>query len=153
MSLFKIAWRSIQQRALASWLTGLSMALCVALVVIVFVIHGLVTRSFSDAAQGYHLIVGKKGSSLQLVFNTVFHLSRPIENLPWSYYKELTTGKHGGVIDVAVPLCMGDSYKDFRVVGTTPDLCQSARSSPSPMGWPTTRPRTVITNCSKSSAC
>lgn len=122
MSLFKIAWRSIQQRALASWLTGLSMALGVALVVIVLVIYGLVSRSFSDAAQGYHLIVGKKGSSLQLVFNTVFHLSRPIENLPWSYYKELTTGKHGGVIDVAVPLCLGDSYKDFRVVGTTPDL-------------------------------
>ena len=96
--------------------------LSVALVVIVLVIHGLVSRSFSDAAQGYHLIVGKKGSSLQLVFNTVFHLSRPIENLPWSYYKELTTGKHGAVIDVAVPLCLGDSYKDFRVVGTTPDL-------------------------------
>jgi len=122
MSLFTIAWRSLQQRALSSWLTGLSMALGVALVVIVLVVHGLVSRSFSEAAQGYHLIVGKKGSSLQLVFNTVFHLSRPIENLPWAYYKEFKTGKFANTVEVAVPFCLGDSYKDFRVVGTTPDL-------------------------------
>ncbi|MFP6614184.1 MAG: ABC transporter permease, partial [Pirellulales bacterium] len=87
MSLWKIAWRSIQHRALSSWLTGFSMALGVALVVVVLVIHSVINRSFNDAAQGYHLIVGAKGGKLQLVLNTVFHLSEPIENISWSFYK------------------------------------------------------------------
>src|SRR3569623_3696521 len=91
MSLWKIAWRSMQQRALASWLTGLSMALGVALVVTVLVIYGVVNESFRKSAAGYVLIVGAtKGGRLQIVLNTVYHLSTPVENIPYSYYKEFT---------------------------------------------------------------
>ncbi|MEX0936259.1 MAG: FtsX-like permease family protein [Pirellulales bacterium] len=126
MSLWKIAWRSIQQRALASTLTGFSMALGVALVVVVLVIHGVVERHFRQGAQGYHLIVGAKGGKLQLVLNTVYHLSQPIENIPYSYYKEFVDGQFASMTLVAVPYCLGDSYvagdETFRVVGTTPDL-------------------------------
>ena len=50
MSLWKIAWRSIQQRALASSLTGISMALGVMLVVAVLSIHGVVSQSFKNNA-------------------------------------------------------------------------------------------------------
>ncbi len=63
MSLWKIAWRSIQQRALASALTALSMALGVALVVAVLVIHGVVDQSFRRGAQGYDLIVGAQAAA------------------------------------------------------------------------------------------
>jgi putative ABC transport system permease protein len=128
MSLWKIAWRSMQQRALASCLTGVSMALGVALVVTVLVIHSVVDRFFRQSSQGYDMIVGAtKGGRLQLVLNTVYHLSQPVENLPYSFYKEfLKQGEHSGrfssLVDVAVPLCLGDSYEDFRVVGTTPEM-------------------------------
>ncbi len=65
------------------------------------------------------------------MLNTVFHLSQPIENLPYSFYKEFTEyskggrkvrGKYAAAVEVAVPYCLGDSYQEFRVVGTTPDL-------------------------------
>ena len=46
MNLFTIAWRSIQQRGLASALTSLSMALGVMLVVAVLAVHGVVSDSF-----------------------------------------------------------------------------------------------------------
>ena len=58
MSLWKIAWRSIQQRALASALTAVSMALGVSLVVAVLVIHSVVDQSFHRGGEGYDLIVG-----------------------------------------------------------------------------------------------
>jgi putative ABC transport system permease protein len=131
MSLFKIAWRSIQQRALASVMTGLSMALGVALVVAVLVFQGVIANSFSRAAEGYDIIIGAKGGRLELVLNTVFHLGQPIENIPWNFYKEFTKegvtgsgkpGKYASAVDVAVPFCLGDNYKGFRVVGTTPAL-------------------------------
>ena len=130
MSLWKIAWRTVEQRPLASILTGFSMALGVALVVSVLVIHGAVKDSFQRAAQGYHLIVGAKGGRLQLVMNTVFHLSQPIENIPWSYYKEFTEGKFKPYTALAVPYCLGDNYKGFRVVGTSPEMFSALEYAP-----------------------
>ncbi len=123
MSLWKIAWRSIQQRGLGSTLTILSMALGVALIVAVLVLRGFVDDSFRRGAQGYSLIVGKKGSPLQLVLNTVYHIGTPGEPVPWTFYQEfLPDGQWGGNVAAAIPICLGDSFKGHRVVGTTPEL-------------------------------
>ena len=123
MSLWKIAWRSIQQRALASSLTGLSMALGVMLVVAVLVIHGVINDSFlNNEGLGYNLVVGAKGGRLDLVLNTVYYLARPVENIPYAYYQEFTEGKFANMVDKAIPICLGDTYQEFRVVGTTADF-------------------------------
>ncbi len=120
MSLWKVAWRSIQQRSLSSVLTAVAMGLGVALVVCVLVIHGVVKKSFDRGAGGYNLIVGaNKGGQLQLVLNTVYHLSRPIGNIPYTYYEWLVDRPY---VEAAYPLCMGGSYKDHRIVGTMPDM-------------------------------
>ena len=122
MSLWKIAWRSIQQRSLSSLLTGLSMALGVALVVAVLVVLGVVERSFTQNAEGYNIIVGPKGGQLELVLNTVFHLGTPKSTLPWSYYEEFSEGKYAPSVELAIPICLGDNYEGYRVVATTSDL-------------------------------
>ena len=122
MSLFKIAWRSIEQRRLASFLTGLSMALGVTLVISVLVIHNVVQKYFSESASGYHLIVGAKGGKMQLVLNTIYHLSQPINNVPWSLYEEFTDGQFAPYVEFAIPVCLGDNYQGFRIVGTSPEM-------------------------------
>lgn len=123
MSLFKIAWRSIRQRGLASALTALSMALGVALVVAVLVIHAVVADSFGrNAGLGYDVIVGAKGGKLQLVLNTVYHLSTPVENIPYSLLKAFTDGEFKPYVSRAIPYCLGDNYKGYRVVATVPGL-------------------------------
>lgn len=144
MSLFKIAWRSIQRRGLASILTALSMALGVMLVVSVLLIHGTVERSFTNKSSlGYNMIVGAKGGRLQLVLNTVYYLSQPVENIPYAYYQQFlgaddiqayaneigmdqlgeeSDGKFAKLISFAIPVCLGDYYDQFRVVGTIPQL-------------------------------
>jgi putative ABC transport system permease protein len=127
MPFWKIAWRNIEQRALASSLTALSMALGVAVMICVLVIHSVAVRQFSQDAQGYHLIVGGKGGELQLVLSTVYHLGQPLYPIPYTYYQKFTEGEFKDMTAVAIPLCLGDSYESpsgrmFRVVGTTPDL-------------------------------
>lgn len=183
MSLWKIAWRSIQQRGVASALTTLSMALGVLLVVLVLSIHGVVSQSFkNNSSLGYNLIVGAKGGDLQMTLNTVYYLSKPVENIPYEYFLEFTSGserkralghsirsnvhtaqwdsinaasllntnglagisgllaneslqtadsdsldlqrsgKYGMFSALSIPLCLGDYYGQFRVVGTTPDM-------------------------------
>jgi len=122
MSLWKIAWRSIQQRVLASTLTAISMALGVALVVAVLVIYSVVDASFRRNAQGFNLIVGAKGSPLDLVLNTVYHLGNPIRTIPYRYYEELDHGKYSSEVEAAIPVCIGDNYKGFRIIGTVPEM-------------------------------
>jgi putative ABC transport system permease protein len=127
MSFWKIAWRNIQQRALASTLTALSIALGVAVMIAVILIHSVAVRQFSQDAQGYHLIVGGKGGELQLVLSTVYYIGKPLYPIPYSYYKKFVDGEFADVTEVAIPECLGDSYVApdgslYRVVGTTPDL-------------------------------
>lgn len=89
MSLIQIAWRNFCHRALSSILTTFSLALGVGLVVIVLSIFGIVNEAFTRNAQvGYNLVVGPKGSALQLTLNSVYYLSQPIENLPFTEYME-----------------------------------------------------------------
>ncbi|MEX1042673.1 MAG: FtsX-like permease family protein [Pirellulaceae bacterium] len=142
MSIWRIAWRNVTQRGLASALTAFSMALGVALVTSVLIIHGVVSRSFMDNSNlGYDLIGGAKGGKLQLVLNTTFYLSEPIEAIPYSFYQEflsaeqqrtelarmnsdtlneLTDGEFHSNIHFAIPVCLGDYLGPFRVVGTLP---------------------------------
>jgi len=151
VSLWRIAWRSIQQRALASSLTAFSMALGVMLLVSVLSIHGVIERSFqTNASLGYNIILGAKGGKLQLTLNTVYYLSQPIENLPYDYYMEFLPaqrrdeesknalsppetsrdGKYAPFVELAIPVCLGDYYGPFRVVGTTPEMFEYLRFGP-----------------------
>jgi putative ABC transport system permease protein len=151
VSLFLIAWRNMQQRGLASILTMCSMALGVALVVLVLGIGWVVSESFSrNSNVGYNLIVGAKGGALQLTLNTVFYLSKPIEVLPYEEYLEFLPGngraeeikRVGGRIadpdrkglynlymsgGFAIPVCLGDYLGPFRVVGTKSEFFEKLR--------------------------
>jgi putative ABC transport system permease protein len=132
MTLVGIAWRNIRQRAVTSGLTALSLALGVALVVATLVTGSIVRRAFSSGTGlGYNMIVGAKGSPLQLVLNSVYYISRPIENLPWRVYEEFlpaavrsdgNEGDFAASTAVAVPICMGDYWRGYRVIGTNASM-------------------------------
>ncbi len=122
MSLIRIAWRNLRQRALSSTLTSLSMALGVALIVAVLVILNTLQGTFTRNVQGFDIIVGAKGSRIQLVLNTLYHISQPVENIPYAYYLEFTEGRFRRAVEAAIPVCLGDNYRGYRVVGTVPEL-------------------------------
>jgi len=129
MSLWKIAWRSIQTRALASTLTAVAMGLGVALVVAVLVIYEVVDHTYRRGGAGCDLIVGAKGDSLGLVLSSAYYLKKPIGNIPYSFYRDLVEGyvEPSVQIEAAVPICMGDSYEGHPVIGTTPEMFDEMR--------------------------
>ena len=129
MSLWRIAWKSIQHRALASSLTAFSMSLGVALVVTVLVINGVIKQTFQQGAQGYDLIVGAKGGKLQLVFSTVFYNQDTLSLIPYHYYELMKTSRYSAEIDAAIPIARGDNYQGFPVVGTTPEYFKKLLTS------------------------
>ena len=120
MNLFTIAWKSIRQRALPSLLTSLNVALRVMLMVAVLVCAGVVNRAFSQKAIPYDLVIGPRGSALQLVLSSVYRIEPAIAKLPYNYLAELKKDKR---ITEAVPLVFGDFTKPeeggFPIIGTT----------------------------------
>ena len=122
MPLWKIAYRSIQHRALSSVLTAFSLSLGVALVVLVIVILGVINSSFNRGSQGYDLIVGPKGNPLDIVWSTVFYNREPIGTVPAKYLDELLyyNEKYAPYVEEAIPITIGHHFKMTTIVGTTP---------------------------------
>lgn len=120
MNLAMIAWKSVRQRALSSALTSLSVALGVMLMVAVLVIYAVLGNTFGQHSIGYDLIEGPKGSPMQLVLSTVYHINPPIENLPYRYYREVLRDPR---VATAIPVAIGDVTQEgsFPIVGTTPE--------------------------------
>ncbi len=118
MTLLGIAWKSIRQRLLASSLTGLSVALGVALMVAVLVINGVFSRMFSQDSVGYDVVLGAKGSSWQLILNAIFRVDDPIAKMPWRFYQQVADDPDVGV---AIPFAVSDTTEvgDFPIVATT----------------------------------
>jgi putative ABC transport system permease protein len=116
MSLWKIVLKNIAQRKLSSTLTSASIALGVAVVIAVLALRSQARSGFDQSAFGYDLVVGGKGSALQLVLNTVYHMDQSQGNLARERYKELAAHK---AVTTAIPLSVGDSYRGARIVGTT----------------------------------
>lgn len=117
MSFLSIVWKSMRQRMLATTLTILSIGLGVGLVVLILMLREEVEQSFSQRSVGYEMLVGAKGSPLQLVLNTIYGLGAPVGNIPYEYYERIADDR---MVRLAVPVTVGDNYRGFRVIGTTP---------------------------------
>ncbi|UII21269.1 ABC transporter permease [Fulvivirga ligni] len=66
--------------------------------------------------KGVDMVVGAKGSPLQLVLSAVYHIDAPTGNIP---YEEVMKLEKNRLVSSVIPLAYGDSYKGFRIVGST----------------------------------
>jgi putative ABC transport system permease protein len=119
MNLFQLVLKQMRQRALGTWLTLLSVTLGVGLAVAVLLVYRGSESLFGQKDYGYDLIIGK-GSPLQLVLNTVYHIDQSPGNIPYSLYETLSRDKRQ--VKVAIPVVVGDSYKGRRIIGTLPQM-------------------------------
>lgn len=121
MNSFTLALASIRSRPLHALLCMTSVAAGIALLCAVFLFSQSVASGFVRNAQGIDIVVGSKGSPLQLVLSSVYHADIPAGNIDIHEYEEL---KRNPRIKQAIPLALGDSYKGFRMVGTTPEYIE-----------------------------
>jgi putative ABC transport system permease protein len=119
-TLFFIAIRSLRQHAFSTLITALSVALAAGLMMGVFAINTQTRDAFVIDDTGFDAIVGARGSKLQLVLNTMYHLETSPGNIPWSMYQQLAS--NGFLVRQAIPYALGDNYQGYRMVGTTTAL-------------------------------
>ncbi|SMF11158.1 ABC transporter permease [Pseudobacteriovorax antillogorgiicola] len=114
-----IVVKSLLNRKFTAMLTILSIALSVSLLLSVERIRMGAREGFTNTITNTDLIVGAKGSPINLLLYTIFHLGTPMENIPWEAYQEIANRKD---IDWTIPISLGDSHESFRVVGTNEDM-------------------------------
>jgi len=114
-----LAGRSLRQHRLSTALTAACTALSVGLVMAIFSIQAQSRDAFTGGAIGFDAVLGARGSQLQLVLNTVFHLETSPGNIPWRYYKAMQANP---AVALAIPYAVGDNFHGYRLVGTEPSI-------------------------------
>ncbi len=119
MNIPKIAWKSLRQHAFSTCVTTFSIALAGALLLSVWALRDQTRTTFTGLDAGFDAVLGVRGSKLQLVLNSIFHLEDSSGNLHLDDYLEIQKNPH---VALAVPLALGDNFKGHRVVGTSLEL-------------------------------
>jgi putative ABC transport system permease protein len=119
VTLWLIIRRSLRQHALSTFITALSIALATGLLMSVWTIKVQSNNAFTSVNCGFDAVLGARGSKLQLVLNTIFHLEESPGNIAWEHYETI---KKNPNIQAAIPIAVGDNYHGYRLVGTTTNL-------------------------------
>jgi putative ABC transport system permease protein len=115
MNLFTLSLSYIRTRWLTSNLLVVLLALGVATISLLLHFNHQAEERLSRDARGFDLVVGAKGSPLQLILSSIYHMDIPTGNIPITEAENLRKHKQ---IKQAIPLALGDSYRGFRIVGT-----------------------------------
>lgn len=115
--IFRLALASLAARALTVAMTIIAIALSVALFLGVEKVRTGAKASFADTISGTDLIVGARSGSVQLLLYSVFRIGNATNNLTWKSYQDIAARTE---VDWIVPISLGDSHRQFRVMGTTP---------------------------------
>jgi putative ABC transport system permease protein len=127
MTVLGLAWRGLWHRRLSTILTAVSVALGVALIVLVVRAREGARTSFQQVARGYDIILGPThGSSLQITLNTLFHIGDASGTVPWEEYQAIRKDER---VAFAVPYAVGDNFRGHHVVGTTRDIFSVLRDA------------------------
>jgi putative ABC transport system permease protein len=119
MNMFSLARRYLTVNLPTTLLQVLTFGAGAAILLIVLNISTQLTENFSQGKNGTDAIVGAKGSPLQLVLSGVYHADIPTGNIDYAQAMRL---KRHNSIKTAVPISLGDSYKGYRIVGTTEEF-------------------------------
>lgn len=105
----------LRERKLTTALNILLLAISVSTLVLLLQFAKQAEERILDGAHGVDLVVGAKGSPLQLVLSSVFHLDEPTGNIPLAVLDQL---RRNPMVASAIPLALGDQFEGYRIVGT-----------------------------------
>ena len=111
-----IAWKNILHRPLNAMLSWLLLTAGVAIIAILLLLQEQMEQQMEKSIAGIDMVLGAKGSPLQLILSAVYHLDSPTGNI--NYAEAQRWMKHPFVAE-AIPLSYGDSYKGYSILGTT----------------------------------
>lgn len=123
MTTLRIVTKNLRKRLLATVLTTLSIALGAGLIIAILTIQSETEKSFNQTSVGYDLILAAKGSQLQTTLNTLYHIETSTGIVPYALYEATLKDPR---VDYSFPFYVGDSYMQYRVIGTSKEYLEKA---------------------------
>jgi len=116
MNIFKLSFKNLLASPLRSLLTLIILSMGVALASLLILVGGALDDSFKKNIRGIDMVVGAKGSPLQLILSSVYQIDNPTGNIDLAEARKLAKNPQ---IKETIELSYGDSYKGRRIVGTS----------------------------------
>ncbi len=118
MNIFHISIKNIKAKPLAATLSIVLFTTGVFIISFLLLVKDQLTAHLEKNVAGISMVAGAKGSPLQLILSTIYHVDYPTGNISYDEAKRL--GKHP-LVARTIPIALGDNYKGYRIVGTTAD--------------------------------
>jgi putative ABC transport system permease protein len=118
MKTIALSWRYLWSRPLGASLNVLLLSLGLASITFLLLVSFQLNKAFDKDLAGIDVVVGAKGSPMQLILCGVFHIDVPPGNIPLKAVKAL---KEHPMVASVIPISLGDNFRGFRIVGTSHD--------------------------------
>ncbi len=115
MSPFQISWKNIWSKPLNAALNILLIAFGTGILTVLLLASTQIEDKLAKNSKDIDLVVGAKGSPLQLILSSIYYIDFPTGNIPMNEAKKLMRNPF---VKRAVPLALGDNYNGVRIVGT-----------------------------------
>lgn len=115
MNLFLLVWSYLKAKPLNTLLSVILMTMGTGVITVLLLFNKQFESKMTDNSRGIDLVVGAKGSPLQLILCSIYHIDFPTGNINLLQADKLARNR---MVKKAIPLALGDSYQGFRIVGT-----------------------------------
>ena len=115
MNTLQIVWKNISKQTGSTILSILLTAFGVAILCVLSITSESFEKQLENNSKNIDLVIGAKGSPLQLILSSVYHIDNPTGNIPLAEVEKL---QNNPLIKLAVPVSLGDNYRGHRIVGT-----------------------------------
>lgn len=115
MNILNLSTKNLLRNKLTTFLNIILVAFGIAILSILFLGSTQIGNKLEENAKDIDLVVGAKGSPLQLILSSIYHIDFPTGNIPLKDAQELMQNP---MVKSAVPLALGDNFQGHRIVGT-----------------------------------
>ncbi|MDR0265965.1 MAG: ABC transporter permease [Sphingobacterium sp.] len=115
MNTIQLVWKNLSRQFGSALLSILLTAFGISILAVLSITGETFEKQLDNNSKNIDLVVGAKGSPLQLILSSVYHIDNPTGNIPLD---ELDPLRQNPLVRLAVPLSLGDNFKGHRIVGT-----------------------------------
>src|SRR5690554_5397122 len=126
MNMLTLSWKYLIAKPFNTILNIVLLALGLSILTVLILLQDQFEDKMTRDAQGIDLVVGAKGSPLQLILSGIYHIDFPTGNISLEEAQRVSKNR---LIKQVIPLGLGDNYEGFRIVGTNHDYLELYEAS------------------------
>jgi len=115
VNIFKLSIKNILSKPLSSFISLALLTLGIGIISLLLQLNSLIKNQMDNNLRGIDMVVGAKGSPLQLILSSVYHVDSPTGNISLKEAEKISNNR---MVGSSIKLLYGDNHKGYRIVGT-----------------------------------